>query len=254
MNASEDCRFVSCADLPLQATGTSNGASALALVLSPRFRFGTLMLWLAYFMGLSIYYLFANWMPTLFKDSGLQAEKAALPTALFPLGGILGNLCFAWVMDRLTGHRVVVLTYLLIGALLLLVGFTTGYPIFLGTLIFLSGTAITSAAAVLMPLAASFYPTAARATGVAWIRCRQTGGRGGRISRWRNARIWVAAGGRLLPAGSTCDHGRDQPVPNASACATTRRGDAGSDNEGGRTVLAGAIGSCSRTMTRLLVH
>jgi MFS transporter, AAHS family, 4-hydroxybenzoate transporter len=169
MNAFEDYRFVSCADLPLQATGTTNGASAFTLVLSPRFRFGTLMLWLAYFMGLLIYYLFANWMPTLFRDSGFQAEKAALLTALFPLGGILGNLCVAWVMDRFTSHRVVALTYLLIGALLLLVGLTTGYPILLGTLIFLAGTVVTSAAASLMPLAASFYPTAARATGVAWM-------------------------------------------------------------------------------------
>jgi MFS transporter, AAHS family, 4-hydroxybenzoate transporter len=169
MNRFEDCRFIVRTAPFLQATGTSNGASSLALVLSSRFRFGTFMLWLAYFMGLLIYYLFANWMPTLFRDSGFLAQQAALLTALFPLGGILGNLCVAWVMDRFTGHRVVALTYLLIGVLLLLVGLATGYPLLLGTLIFLAGTVVTSSAASLMPLAASFYPTAARATGVAWM-------------------------------------------------------------------------------------
>jgi MFS transporter, AAHS family, 4-hydroxybenzoate transporter len=169
MNQFEDCRFVSRAAPFLQTTGTTKGASPLVLVLSSRFRLGTLMLWLAYFMGLLIYYLFANWMPTLFRDSGFRAQQAALLTALFPLGGILGNLCVAWVMDRFSGHRVVALTYLLIGVLLLLVGLTTGYPLLLGALIFLAGTVVTSAAASLMPLAASFYPTAARATGVAWM-------------------------------------------------------------------------------------
>nr|WP_244113888.1 hypothetical protein [Burkholderia cepacia] len=57
---------------------TEGGASALALVLSGRFRARTLMLWVAYFMGLLIYYLLTNWMPTLFRDAGFGAEGGAL--------------------------------------------------------------------------------------------------------------------------------------------------------------------------------
>ncbi|CAD6512605.1 MFS transporter [Paraburkholderia metrosideri] len=142
---------------------------ALAVVLSSRYRFGTLMLWLAYFMGLLIYYLLTNWLPTLFKDTGFSSEKAALMTSLFPLGGVLGNLCVGWIMDRFVGHRVVALTYVLVGLLVLLVGQGVGHHIWLGTLIFLTGTVATSAVTSMSALAASFYPTHARATGVAWM-------------------------------------------------------------------------------------
>jgi AAHS family 4-hydroxybenzoate transporter-like MFS transporter len=142
---------------------------ALSIVLSARYRFGTLMLWLAYFMGLLIYYLLTNWLPTLFKDTGFSGEKAALMTSLFPLGGVLGNLCVGWIMDRFAGHRVVALTFLLVGVLVLLVGRGIGHQVWLGTLIFLTGTVATSAVTSMSALAASFYPTRARATGVAWM-------------------------------------------------------------------------------------
>ncbi|NKJ45644.1 aromatic acid/H+ symport family MFS transporter [Burkholderia sp. SG-MS1] len=172
----EGCRFVA-VDARAGHEAAAGDASkagarpqwALAVVLSSRYRFGTLMLWLAYFMGLLIYYLLTNWLPTLFKDTGFSGEKAALMTSLFPLGGILGNLCVGWIMDRFAGHRVVALTFVLVGVLVLLVGRGVGHQLWLGTLIFLTGTVATSAVTSMSALAASFYPTRARATGVAWM-------------------------------------------------------------------------------------
>lgn len=172
----EGCRFVAVdARAGRESTARSAGSAgargqwALGVVLSSRYRFGTLMLWLAYFMGLLIYYLLTNWLPMLFKDTGFSGEKAALMTSLFPLGGVLGNLCVGWIMDRFAGHRVVALTYVLVGALVLLVGRGVGHQVWLGTLIFLTGTVATGAVTSMSALAASFYPTRARATGVAWM-------------------------------------------------------------------------------------
>ncbi|QQC64584.1 MFS transporter [Paraburkholderia ginsengisoli] len=181
----DDCRFVALdaragreatmADAATAGSMSKRGDAgarpqwALAIVLSSRYRFGTLMLWLAYFMGLLIYYLLTNWLPTLFKDTGFSGEKAALMTSLFPLGGVLGNLCVGWIMDRFAGHRVVALTFVLVGVLVLLVGRGVGHQVWLGTLIFLTGTVATSAVTSMSALAASFYPTRARATGVAWM-------------------------------------------------------------------------------------
>jgi AAHS family 4-hydroxybenzoate transporter-like MFS transporter len=172
----DGCRFVAL-DTRANAShaASQNGARAeraqwpLAIVLSARYRFGTLMLWLAYFMGLLIYYLLTNWLPTLFKDTGFSGEKAALMTSLFPLGGVLGNLCVGWIMDRFAGHRVVAMTYVLVGLLVLLVGHGLGNQVWLGTLIFFTGTVTTGAVTSMSALAASFYPTRARATGVAWM-------------------------------------------------------------------------------------
>jgi AAHS family 4-hydroxybenzoate transporter-like MFS transporter len=57
----------------------------------------------------------------------------------------------------------------LVGALVLLVGQGVGQQVWLGALIFLTGTVATSAVTSMSALAASFYPTRARATGVAWM-------------------------------------------------------------------------------------
>ncbi|SIT35901.1 4-hydroxybenzoate transporter PcaK [Paraburkholderia piptadeniae] len=148
---------------------SENRSSALRVVLSPRLRFGTLMLWLAYFMGLLIYYLLTNWLPTLFKDTGFSGESAALMTSLFPLGGVLGNLSVGWLMDRFKANRVIACTYVVSAVLVMLVGQGVGHRLWLGTMIFLTGTMVTSAVTSMSALAASFYPTQGRATGVAWM-------------------------------------------------------------------------------------
>lgn len=143
--------------------------SAIRVVLSRQYRFGTWMLWLAYFMGLLIYYLLTNWLPTLFRDTGFSGARAALMTSLFPLGGVLGNLCVGWFMDRLNANRVIAATYVLAAVMVLLVGRGVGHQLWLGTLIFLTGTLVTSAVTSMSALAAAFYPTHGRATGVAWM-------------------------------------------------------------------------------------
>jgi AAHS family 4-hydroxybenzoate transporter-like MFS transporter len=90
-------------------------------------------------------------------------------TSLFPLGGVLGNLCVGWFMDRLNANRVIAATYVLAAMMVLLVGRGVGHQLWLGTLIFLTGTLVTSAVTSMSALAAAFYPTHGRATGVAWM-------------------------------------------------------------------------------------
>jgi AAHS family 4-hydroxybenzoate transporter-like MFS transporter len=160
----DGCRFVA-----PEGGASTKRESAIRVVLSRQYRFGTLMLWLAYFTGLLIYYLLTNWLPTLFRDTGFSGARAALMTSLFPLGGVLGNLCVGWFMDRLNANRVIAATYVLAAMMVLLVGRGVGHQLWLGTLIFLTGTLVTSAVTSMSALAAAFYPTHGRATGVAWM-------------------------------------------------------------------------------------
>ncbi|MDN0085475.1 aromatic acid/H+ symport family MFS transporter [Crenobacter sp. SG2305] len=146
-----------------------DGRSALGLVLSARYRLGTLMLWLTYFIGLLIFYLLTSWLPMLFKGVGFSIEKAALITALFPLGGGVGTIFVGWLMGRCNPHRVIAATYALTGALIFAVGLATDNLWLLGVLIFLAGTAMNGAQLSMPTLAAGFYPTQGRATGVAWM-------------------------------------------------------------------------------------
>ncbi|BBH13016.1 MFS transporter [Chromobacterium haemolyticum] len=145
------------------------GRSAVGVVLAPAYRLGSLMLWLAYFMGLLIFYLLTSWLPILIKDAGFTISQAALMTALFPLGGGIGTLAAGYLMDRFNPNRVVALGYALTAALIFAVGQGTATMLSLGGLIFLAGTAMNGAQSSMPALAAGFYPTHGRATGVAWM-------------------------------------------------------------------------------------
>ncbi len=57
--------------------------SGIGVVLSRSFVVGSIMLWLAYFMGLVIFYASINWMPILLKEAGLTPQRATLVSALF---------------------------------------------------------------------------------------------------------------------------------------------------------------------------
>ena len=147
--------------------GAEAGAG-LGLVLSRPFRFGTAMLWLAYFMGLVIFYSMVNWMPVLFKEAGLAPREATLVAALFPLGGV-GAVAFGWLMDRYNGDRIIAIGFALTGFAIFAIGHVVGSLGLLVTVVLVAGTLMNTAQSSLPALAAGFYPTAGRATGVAWM-------------------------------------------------------------------------------------
>jgi AAHS family 4-hydroxybenzoate transporter-like MFS transporter len=143
--------------------------SSVRLILSPAFRTGTLMLWLTYFMGVLVFYLITSWLPTLIKESGLSLREASLLTALFPLGGTLGTVACGWLMDRMNPHRVIGTSYFFAGVFVWALGQGVGHPGILPTLTFLSGFFVGSSIVSMPALAAMYYPTQGRASGVAWM-------------------------------------------------------------------------------------
>jgi AAHS family 4-hydroxybenzoate transporter-like MFS transporter len=149
------------------AARANNGA---AVVLSRPYVAGSLMLWLAYFMGLVIFYALINWMPILLKDVGIEAPNAALLTALFPLGGV-GAVFFGWLMDRFNGNTVIAIGFALTAAAVFAIGHANGNIAVLIIAVFVAGTLMKTAQSSLPALAADFYPTQGRATGVAWRGC-----------------------------------------------------------------------------------
>ncbi|MES2263676.1 MAG: MFS transporter [Pseudomonadota bacterium] len=143
--------------------------SPVALILSTRYRFGTLMLWLAYFMGLLVYYLLTSWMPTLVRDAGFTLRQAAIVTALFTAGGLIGAVGCGWLMDRINPYRVVALAFVLLGLSVCAMGKGTDSVASLSALTFVSGICMTGAQMSMLALAALYYPIQGRASGVAWM-------------------------------------------------------------------------------------
>ena len=70
---------------PARARFLGGRRSGAGLVLSPPYLVGSVMLWIAYFMGLVIFYALINWMPILFREAGVNPRSATLVSALFPL-------------------------------------------------------------------------------------------------------------------------------------------------------------------------
>ena len=130
---------------------------------------GTLMLWVTYFMGLVIYYVLLSWMPTLMQGMGYALAESAWLTSLFTFGGTAGILLAGWMMDRWEAHKVVACGFVLTMGLILLLGIEHNHIALFGGLIFLMGIAMNGAQSGMQTLAATFYPTECRATGIAWM-------------------------------------------------------------------------------------
>ncbi|BCF92238.1 MFS transporter [Paraburkholderia sp. PGU16] len=144
------------------------GSGGIRIVLSRSFLLGSVMLWLCYFMGLVIFYGLVNWMPVLLKDAGLSPQRAALVSALFPLGGVGTVLC-GMLMDRFNPNRVVAAAYAFGAISVYAIGQAVGDIGLLMCAVFIAGVLVNTAQASMPALAAAFYPTAGRGTGVAWM-------------------------------------------------------------------------------------
>jgi AAHS family 4-hydroxybenzoate transporter-like MFS transporter len=151
-----------------ESKASTTGQTGLAVVLSKRYLLGSLMLWLAYFMGLVIFYALINWMPILLKDAGMAPQKATLVSALFPLGGV-GAVLFGWLMDRFNPNRIIAVGYALTAVSIYVVGQVVGQDWLLVAMVFVAGAIMNTAQSSMPALAAGFYPTQGRATGVAWM-------------------------------------------------------------------------------------
>lgn len=146
----------------------TNERGGIAQVLSGPYRIGSVMLWVTYFMGLVIFYSLINWMPVLFKDAGIDPKTAMLISALFPLGGV-GAVLLGWFMDHFDANRIVAIGFALTAGAVWFIGQAAGDIGLLMAAVFLAGTLMNMAQSSLPALAAAFYPTNARATGVAWM-------------------------------------------------------------------------------------
>ena len=141
----------------------------MAMVLGSHFRAGSILLWISYFCGLIIFYAMINWMPVLFREANMPPELGPRISGLFALGG-LGAIASGWLMDRFNGNKLVALLSFLTALSVACIGWSLGQG--LGVLIavvLFAGVMQNTAQTSLPALAAKFYPTECRTTGVSWM-------------------------------------------------------------------------------------
>ncbi len=134
------------------------------------FRYNTLMIWLVFLTNVLSVYSFFNWIPTLLAGAGIPLPDAIRGSLYFNLGGVVGAVGGAWLMNRV-GSRLVIGGLGAIGilALLALAQLAWGPAVDMFVVYALMGVAgacISGLQVNMYTVCASAYPTHLRATGV----------------------------------------------------------------------------------------
>jgi AAHS family 4-hydroxybenzoate transporter-like MFS transporter len=127
----------------------------------------TLLLWVVFFMSLLDLYLLSNWLPTVLNDLGASISTAAAVGSMLQVGGVVGTLVLGSVIDRFS-FRALALVYFIAVFAVAAIGELGHSIVFVTMAIFAAGFCIVGGQIAANALAANFYPTSIRATGVGW--------------------------------------------------------------------------------------
>lgn len=134
----------------------------------PPFAAGTVLLWVSFFMSLLIIYLISSWLPTLLHNTGASLSRASWITATFQIGGTIGAILLGRLMDRFGSSRTLAITYVIGAVFVSLCGISGGQLWLLVLAVFGVGFCVSGSQVGANALAAAFYPTSNRATGVSY--------------------------------------------------------------------------------------
>jgi AAHS family 4-hydroxybenzoate transporter-like MFS transporter len=127
----------------------------------------TLLLWVVFFMSLLDLYFLSNWLPTVLNDLGASISAAAAIGSMLQVGGVVGTFVLGRIIDRFS-FRALALVYFIgvfaVGA----IGQFGHSAVPVTVAIFVAGFCIVGGQIAANALAAGYYPTSVRATGVGW--------------------------------------------------------------------------------------
>ncbi len=128
----------------------------------------TALLWAVNFLNLINLYFLANWLPTIATSAGMSPSRAVLLGTTLQLGGVFGTVMMGPIIDRAGFRRLLIPTFVVAAAAIAVIG-QSGVPIaVLFAVVAVTGTCIIGGQPAVNALAASYYPTALRSTGVGW--------------------------------------------------------------------------------------
>jgi AAHS family 4-hydroxybenzoate transporter-like MFS transporter len=129
---------------------------------------GTALLWIPFFMNLLILYFVLSWLPSLLRQSGLPIAAGVQAVLAFSVGGMIGTLTQGHIMQATGTRTALIVEFALCILLIPSLASTASSLTAMLAIIFVLGIAVQGAQAGLNALAAMFYPTEIRATGIGW--------------------------------------------------------------------------------------
>lgn len=129
----------------------------------------TVLLSVMNFCALTVALLMASWLPTILEATRLSVTASLLTASLLSAAGVIGTLLFGYIMIRRA--PAMVLTFAFCGAAIGVAVFAfAGHsrPVVVLAIV-LAGFFLFGCQAAVTAMAAAFYPTAIRSTGVGWV-------------------------------------------------------------------------------------
>jgi AAHS family 4-hydroxybenzoate transporter-like MFS transporter len=127
---------------------------------------GTVLLWVINFMNLLNLYFLSSWLPTVVRDAGYSTRIAVLVGTTVQVGAVLGTFVNGWLIDRV-GFRKVLTTGFGVACVSIA---TIGQPslplLMLFVVVFIAGWCVPGGQGGVNALAATYYPTYLRSTGI----------------------------------------------------------------------------------------
>ncbi len=128
----------------------------------------TLLLWVINFMNLLNLYFLGSWLPTIAKSAGLQLSTAVLVGTMLQVGGVVGTLVMGPLIDRVGFYKVLVPVFLVAAVSIVMIGQPGVSLSLLFTVVTITGLCIIGGQPAVNALAATYYPTTLRSTGIGW--------------------------------------------------------------------------------------
>ena len=132
----------------------------------------TVLLWVINFMNLLNLYALAGWLPTILTQpqNGYSRQTAVLVGTILQVGGTIGTFGLAWLIARGGFIPMLTISFALAAASIAAIGsagvLTSATLLFV--VVFIAGWCVVGSQPGLNALAATFYPTYLRSTGVGW--------------------------------------------------------------------------------------
>ncbi len=128
----------------------------------------TLLFWMAFFGNLMILYFVLNWFPAMLEQAGMPVRRAIIATTLYSFGGAVGSIGAGYLMEALGGRRATVVQMVLSALFIGIMARQHSAVWFVWIMSAALGVAVQGAQAGLNALAAAYYPTKVRSTGLGW--------------------------------------------------------------------------------------
>jgi len=128
----------------------------------------TILLWVVNFMNLLVLYSVSNWLPTVVAEMGYETQTAVLIGAVLQTGGTIGTFGLAWLIARRGFLPMLTVTYAVATLAIAFIGHPALSLAMLTAIVFVAGWCIVGGQPGINALAATYYPTDLRSTGIGW--------------------------------------------------------------------------------------